>query len=455
MDRTERLDPNRTQMTGAPSSDPMRTQALGVMQDAGRTAALTPTKALSASIVPGRAVTLANGPAREQFLIEIHAVGSDAPSGLPGSRTPLNLCLVLDRSGSMEGPPLEFAKQACTRLVDLLGPEDVLSIVTFEETVDLMMRPQRVTDRQTIKDAIQRIVPGNTTNFYDGIAYGLQQVTQVTDPGRATRMMVLSDGEPTVGVKDYGALVQFAGDVKARGVTMSFLGFGPDYNEELLAGMAKKSGGNYYYIPQPELLPEVFRAEIEKLMTVVARNLELDLSLARWVQLRSPQAQSGERQVTLPLADLERGLTIQHVVDLEFPNHPLGHYRVASGRLRYDDCLSGRQEVIDLDLVIEFSADAASYSIPVDPRVRQAADIAQTSRTVEKTVMGLKTGQITVMGAIQELEKTQALLFAEGKTAEAQEVTLALRALRQGDAGSAEKTLLGTMVQLDQGKKTD
>lgn len=180
MDRTERLDPNRTQMTGAPNSDPMRTQALGAMPDAGRTAALTPERALSASIVPGRAVTLANGPAREQFLIEIHAVGSDAPSGLPGSRTPLNLCLVLDRSGSMEGPPLEFAKQACTRLVDLLGPEDVLSIVTFEETVDLMMRPQRVTDRQTIKDAIQRIVPGNTTNFYDGIAYGLQQVTQVT-----------------------------------------------------------------------------------------------------------------------------------------------------------------------------------------------------------------------------------------------------------------------------------
>lgn len=236
---------------------------------------------------------------------------------------------------------------------------------------------------------------------------------------------------------------------------MSFLGFGPDYNEELLAGMAKKSGGNYYYIPQPELLPEVFRAEIEKLMTVVARNLELDLRMARWVQLRSSQAQAGERAVTIPLADLERGVTIQHVVDLEFPNHPLGHYRVANGRLRYDDCLSGRQEVIDLDLVIEFSADAGAYSVPVDPRVRQAADIAQTSRTVEKTVMGLKTGQVTVMGAIQELEKTQALLFAEGKTAEAQEVTLALRALRQGDAGTAEKTLLGTMVQLDQGKKAD
>jgi len=153
------------------------------------------------------------------------------------------------------------------------------------------------------------------------------------------------------------------------------------------------------------------------------------------------------------MADMERGSTIQQVIDLEFANHPLGHYRVAGGRLTYDDAVSGQNESVNVDLVMEFSSDAAAYSAPVDPRVDQAAQIQVASRAVEKTIMGLKTQQISAMGAVQELQKTQALLLSQGRTQDAQEVTMALRALQSGDSGAAEKTLMGTMVNLDQGKK--
>lgn len=453
MDPTQRIDPNRTMLTGA---DPMRTQAMGAF-DPQKTSAMAAFPdaggpSLRAGIVPGRVATMANGPAREQFLVEFAAEGTPGLSAGAGARTPLNLCLVIDRSGSMEGAPLDYAKQACSYVVDMLTPNDVLSIVTFEETVDVLMPPQRVTNKQPIKDGLARLMPGNTTNLYDGLLLGMQQVATVNDPGRATRLVVLSDGDPTAGIKDFSALVAHAADIKARGITCTFLGFGPDYNEELLAAMAKKSGGNYYYIPQPQLIPEVFRTELEKLMTVVARNLRLDVKLARWVSMRSPQiATSGE--VSLPLADLERGAQLEQVFDFEFQNHPLGWYRVAAGKLTYDDCLSGRTETVDLDFVMEFTAEAGRYSVAVNPRVGQAAQIAAASRAVEKTILGLKTGQITQMGAIQELQKTQALLLQDGRVSEAQEVTMALRALQTGDTGGAEKTLMGTMVQLDQGKK--
>lgn len=462
-------DPNRTVMSPGPGSDPMRTQAMpgfdpnrtaamaGSGFDPNRTSAMPVGPALSARVIASRDATMANGPAREQFLIELESASRE---GLPGAgvaaaRTPLNLCLVIDRSGSMAGQPLEYVKQACSYVVDLLGPNDVLSIVTFEETVDVLMPPQRVTQKEPIKNGIARLTAGNTTNLYDGMALGAAQVLQVNDPGRATRMIVLSDGEPTVGIKDYGALVQHAAEIKARGVTVTFLGFGPDYNEELLAGMAKKTGGNYYFIPRPELIPEIFRTELEKLMTVVARNLRLDIRLSRWVTMRSanfPPSQPGDRDFSTSLADMERGTKMQQVIDLEFSNHPLGHYRVAACRLTYDDCLSGKTEVVDIDLAMEFTADSTRYSVPPNPLVRQAVDIAAASRVVEKTVMGLKTGQITQMGAIQELQKTQMLLVQQGRTQEAQEVTLALRAIQAGDTGGAEKTLIGTMLNLDQGK---
>jgi Ca-activated chloride channel family protein len=468
MDQTQRFDPNKTQLTGAPAAndpqrtqamgafDPMRTQAMGAFDPLKTSQMAAPFQGLRAEIIPGREATMANGPAREQFLVEFTAGGS-VPGGIglasSGARAPLNLCLVIDRSGSMEGSPLEYVKQACGFVVDMLGPNDILSIVTFEETVDVLMPPQRVTSKQPIKDGIQRLMPGNTTNLYDGLALGAQQVLSIQEGGRATRLVVLTDGDPTAGIKDFSALVAHAGEIKNRGITSTFLGFGPDYNEELLASMAKRAGGNYYYIPRPEMIPEVFRTELDKLMTTVARNLQLTVKPARWVTLRSPQSSSGQ-EVVIPLADLERGSTLTQVFDFDFQNHPLGWYRVAHGRLSYEDLgESGGVKSIDLDFVIEFTADAARYSAPQHPRVAGAAQVALASRVVEKTVMGMKTGMITQMGAVQELQKTQMLLVQEGRTAEAQEVTMALQAIQSGDAAGAEKTLMGTMLNLDQGKK--
>lgn len=451
------LDPNRTQLIGAPSVvDPNRTQAMGSF-DPMKTSAMAPMQlpeGLKAVLVPGREATMANGPAREQFLLDITA-GGGTPLGFggPTARTPMNLCLVIDRSGSMEGAPLEYVKQACTYVLDMLTPNDILSIVTFEETVDVLMPPQRVSNKEPIKAGIGRLMAGNTTDLYGGIALGAQQLAMNPDPGRATRMIVLSDGDPTTGIKDFQSLVTQAGDIKTRGVTVTFLGFGPDYNEELLAGMARRSGGNYYFIPRPEMIPDIFRQELEKLMTVVAKNLKIDLKLARWVSLRSPSsATSGDIEV--PLTDLERGAAIQQVFDFEFQNHPLGWYRVASGRLTWDDIPSGTTKTQDIDFVMEFTSDTARYSVPVNPTVAGAAQVAFASRAVEKTVMGLKTGMITQLGAIQELQKTQMLLVQEGRTGEAQEVTMALRAIQTGDVGSAEKTLMGTMHNLDQGKRS-
>jgi Ca-activated chloride channel family protein len=456
--RTQRIDPNRTQLGGMPSLgnlsgvDPMKTQAMSAFDPLKTTAMAAPFEGIQVEIISGREATMANGPAREQFLISLTAGGGVSPAGM-GARTPMNLCLVIDRSGSMEGAPLEYAKQACAHVVDMLGPNDILSIVTFEETVDVLMAPQPVTAKQPIKDGLARLMPGNTTNLYDGLALGAQQVLSVNQPGRATRLVVLSDGDPTAGIKDFSALVAHAGEIKNRGITVTFLGFGPDYNEELLASMAKRAGGNYYYIPQPQMIPDVFRTELDKLMTLGVRNLSLSLKPARWVSLRGPQTANEGQEIVIPLADMERGSSLEQVFDFEFKNHPLGWYRVAAGKLTYEDLGSGGTKTQDLDFVIEFTADSARYSAPQDPRVAGAAQLALASRAVEKTVMGLKTGMITQAVAVAELQKTQMLLTQQGRATEAQEVTMALQALRSGQAGTAEKTLMGTMLNLDQGKK--
>ncbi|MCH8275033.1 MAG: VWA domain-containing protein [Armatimonadetes bacterium] len=444
-------DPNRTRAL----SDPNRTQMLG---DPGKTQmapgppAAAPTRGLSVEVIPGRQCALAGSPAREQFLIEFKGTLGE----FAGGRTPLNICLVIDRSGSMEGEPLDYVKQACGYVVDLLAPDDVLSIVTFEETVDVLMPPSKVMNRDLIKQHINRIVPGNTTNLYDGLALGAQQVLSSREQGRIERLVVFSDGDPTTGIKDFQSLVQHVGEIKKRGITTTFLGFGYEFNEELLAGMAKRSGGNYYFIQRPELIPEVFRTELDKLFTMAARNLVLKFKTARWVQLRQVyghDVQFGQREVELELADVEKGTALDLAIDLEFQNHPLGHYRAMGGRLTYDDAVSGRQETLDVDLMIEFTSDQARCNVPQDSRVAKSVEVSMASRVVERTMMGLKSGQVTAQMAIADLQKTQMLLAEEGRTEEAKQVEQAIRDLKRGATQEVEKTLIGTVTSLDQGKR--
>ena len=151
---------------------------------------------------------------RDNALIVLKASGQQL-----GRRAPINVCLCIDRSGSMEGPPLEYVKRACEYVVDMLEPNDILSIVTFEEQVDVLMPARRVVNKALVKEHIRRLEVGNTTNLYDGLMAGCMQIQSVMaqTPGYVNRVLLLTDGEPTVGLKDYTSIVQQVAEQKAQG----------------------------------------------------------------------------------------------------------------------------------------------------------------------------------------------------------------------------------------------
>ena len=193
--RTQMPDPNRTQMADAnrtQMADPNRTQ----MADPDRTQmpGAAGTRALTLTALGGRKYAQAGEAVREHLLLEARA-----GAGRGGVRLPLNISLVLDRSGSMDGEPLEYAKRACAYVVDLLEPDDILSVVTFEENADVIMPARRVANKALVKDYINRIYTGNTTNLYEGLLTACTQVASVKTANTLNRVLLLTDGEPTAG----------------------------------------------------------------------------------------------------------------------------------------------------------------------------------------------------------------------------------------------------------------
>ena len=433
-------DPNRTQYAPPPSAPIPPAPAGGA--------------ALSLSVQVGNRLAASGERTRQHVLTRIAATAGGGGGGRVGGRMPVNVALVIDRSGSMEGQPLDYVKQACAFVVDMLSPDDVLSIVTFEETVEVIMPARRVSDPGLIKQHIARIAPGNTTNLFDGLYAGGAQVASVPLQGYVSRVLLLTDGEPTAGLRDFASIVNQVAELKARGVTVAALGFGPEYNEELMAGIARRSGGNYYHITRPEEIPDVFRREMETVLGVTARNVRLRFDLPRGNIVRQVYGSPptfGPRTAEINLGDLEGGATVTKIWEMDWEPRRAGTFRVAKAVLTWDE--GGQTQTATTNAVVEFVADAGQVAGGADAEVAREVAVAQSGRDLEKTMMGMRTQQLSVADVTRALDKTQALLTQQGRADEAREVADATKAMRSGDEGAMEKTLMGAIYHLDQGKR--
>lgn len=195
-------------------------------------------------------------------------------------RAPLNISLVLDRSGSMAGPKLHFAREAAAMLVRRLSPEDVVSVVTYDDQVDTLASPARGDGQVSLANTIRHIGSGGSTNLSGGWLKGrehLQQGRTLDERIKANRLVLLTDGLANVGITDGNQLVGLCRQALENGVTTTTIGFGADYDEQLLRSMADAGGGNTFYIETPDQAPGVFEEEIEGLLSLAAQNISIEV----------------------------------------------------------------------------------------------------------------------------------------------------------------------------------
>lgn len=200
-------------------------------------------------------------------------------------RAPINISVVLDRSGSMAGPKLDAAREAAVFLVQRLALEDRVSVVAYDDAIETVAMPATGAEGPRVTQAINNIQVGGCTNLSGGWLRGRELVAAHKEQGTVNRVLLLTDGLANAGITDHTQLCALAGGAKGEGITTSTIGFGADYDERLLRGMADAGGGNTWYIERPDQAPGVFEEEIEGLLSLSAQNLAVEIRPGTQVRL--------------------------------------------------------------------------------------------------------------------------------------------------------------------------
>ncbi|MFZ4826572.1 MAG: FHA domain-containing protein [Phototrophicaceae bacterium] len=261
------------------------------------------------------------------------------PATTHHQRRPLNISLVIDKSGSMSGQKIDYTRQAALLVLQNLTSNDMLSVVTFNEGVETILPPSPVKDKNQLAEKIRSIHAGGTTNLSGGWLEGINYAQQHIASDHITRVILLSDGHANRGITDSATLVSIARQKFNEGVVTTAMGLGDDFNEDLLIALADAAGGAFYFIESPEVTPTILKEELTDLLNLSAQNLTVTLEPTDLVQqvqqlTKYPMQPVPRPHTTYRLGDLyaeeERSITFEVKLrhQPEPSTHPLLHLTI-------------------------------------------------------------------------------------------------------------------------------
>jgi Ca-activated chloride channel family protein len=291
---------------------------------------------------------------------EVFATVDLTGAEVPGARrSAVNLALVIDRSGSMSGYKLAQAKQAARHLVGLLKDEDRLAIVHYGSDVkSLPGQPATAANRERMLHFIDGIWDEGGTNIGAGLAAGRFQLAQAQGHFSVNRLILMSDGQPTEGVTDDAGLTRQAQEIRATGITVSAIGVGTDFNEDLMQAFAEYGAGAYGFLEDAGQLATLFQKDLQQATTAVARDVTLSFTLPPGTSLGEVlgyRASQSGNTVRVSLPDFSAGQLERLVVRLNVTGEAVGTtVRVADLQLTYTDLIRnvGVQNAVSLSSVV-------------------------------------------------------------------------------------------------------
>jgi len=286
-------------------------------------------------------------------------------TGLPinaGRRTAVNVAIVLDKSGSMTGEKLRKAKDAALASIDRLGPNDIVSVIAYDNTVEVLVPATKITDKQALRAAIERLTAGGSTALFAGVSKGAAEVRKFVDRQRVNRIILLSDGQANVGPSSPAELGNLGSSLIKEGISVTTLGLGLDYNEDLMTQLARKSDGNHYFIENSEDLARRFGYEFDDVLSVVAQEVTVSVSCApdvRPIRVLGREADITGQTVTTYLNQVYGNQEKYILLEVEVPAQRAGTERnIADVNVSYINMASRNSDKIARTASARFTSSA-------------------------------------------------------------------------------------------------
>ncbi len=232
------------------------------------------TEQITLSLSLGKPMIL---PVREVNYLKIGLAG--LVEKMAKTRAPVNLAIVLDKSGSMQGEKLRHAKRAAMMAIERLNSDDIVSIVAYDSEVEVLVPATKARDKEMIFRAIESLEAGSNTALFAGVSKGAREVRKFHDRKRVNRIILLSDGLANEGPSSTEELGTLGASLGREGISVTTFGLGLGYNEDLMMQLARQSDGNHAFIERPEELARTFDLEFGDILNVVAQDVEIEIIL--------------------------------------------------------------------------------------------------------------------------------------------------------------------------------
>ena len=361
---------------------------------------------------------------------------------------PLNLGVVIDRSGSMyDERRLEFVIDAVKFLANNVTPDDRVALVAFADRAKVILEPHQIHDKRAVQQALDDIdllEIGGGTQMALGMQAAIDEVNKGHAPNRLNRVLVLTDGQ----TYQETACTELA--MKYReAMSFSTMGVGVEFNEKLLQKIAQDSNGKYHFIGNPSEIPQLFEDELQGLRAVTVRNGRIDVTLSQGVQVReafraSPEIYTlgaplvDERKISYQIGDLEAGVPGSVLLTLVLPPRKPGPVRISSNIFTYEVPGVG-ERTASVDMTVDYTLDRTLTS-KRNGRVMNLVDQVSIAKLQAKAEEELKAGNIdratrllgnamqgtqrlgnakatqALAGLLDQVKKTQNLTTKDAKT---------------------------------------
>ena len=293
----------------------------------------------------------------QKTFLKVGLRGFDLP--IESDRASVNLAIVLDRSGSMAGEKLARAKEAAIMAIGLLNSRDIVSMVTYDSVVNVVVPATRVTDKQSIYSAIRNIRDGGRTALFAGVSKGAAEVRKFLDKTRVNRVILLSDGLANIGPSTPSELGQLGASLGKEGISVTTIGLGLGYNEDLMTQLAGMSDGHHAFVQNSADLSRIFAAEFNTALTVVANQLTIIIKCAntiRPIRVLGRSAQIIGQNVHVNLNQLSSNQEKFVILEVEIPAGVAGETRdLASVDVSYLDLRAKVTDSLHGSVSVNFS----------------------------------------------------------------------------------------------------